>query len=254
MTQLRVWERGLAVDVPSVPGMAMYLWFYEWNMFGAFRDGEHTGGRRDFPKETNPDGSRGRIDSPDLRLEMAAESDGAGMRLTAVNTTERVWPTVAAIIPCFAPGDFGVREPNPNAHFLDDDHRRTYYLGRDGLDLLRQREIHFNQALRPEVDRHARDGRFAWSEKWPASERDAAGGLIIRESAVGDWVAGIAWERYLSAQGHNPWRCMHLAVQLGPLRPAESVSVRGKIYLFPGSKEECVRRYRSEFTSVQGSS
>ncbi|MBI3974432.1 MAG: hypothetical protein HY332_24390 [Chloroflexi bacterium] len=246
-TKLRVWERGLAVDVPDQPGMTMYLWFYEWNMFGAFRAGEHTSGRRDFPKETDADRSAGRITSPDLRLEMNAEPDGARLRLTAINATERAWPTVAGIIPCFAPGDFGVPEPRPNARFVDDGHTRTYYLGRDGLALLQQREIHLNCALRSEVDRHARGGRFVWSEKWPTSDRDAVGGLIVRESVNGDWVTAIAWERYLSAQGHNPWKCMHLAIQLGPLRPAETITVRGRIYLFRGSKEECLHRYREEF-------
>jgi hypothetical protein len=40
-----------------------------------------------------------------------------------------------------------------------------------------------------------------------------------------------------------------LAVQVGPLTPGQSRSIRGKIYLFPGTKEDCVARYRKDFPS-----
>jgi hypothetical protein len=62
-------------------------------------------------------------------------------------------------------------------------------------------------------------------------------------------VAGIAWEAFLSAQGHNPWKCTHLAVRIGPLRPGQTRSVRGKIYLLPGNKETCLERFGEAFPS-----
>ena len=73
------------------------------------------------------------------------------------------------------------------------------------------------------------------------------GGIIARESTDGKWACGIAWEDFLSAQGHNPWQCMHLSVCVGPLKRGQSKSIRGKIYLLRGSKDEVLRRYREDF-------
>jgi hypothetical protein len=69
---------------------------------------------------------------------------------------------------------------------------------------------------------------------------------VLRESAGGGWVTGVAWEDYLSAQGHNPRRCMHLSVRVGPLSRGERKSIRGKIYLFCGDREDCLARYRRD--------
>src|SRR4051812_23280091 len=38
------WETGLAVESRDQQGMAVFLWFYEWNMFDAVKKGEHTQG------------------------------------------------------------------------------------------------------------------------------------------------------------------------------------------------------------------
>jgi hypothetical protein len=89
--------------------------------------------------------------------------------------------------------------------------------------------------------------RYVWSSKWPKSKVDAVDGLIIRESTKGDWVTGIAWDRFVSAQGHNPWECMHLSVNVGPLKRGETRTVQGRIYLFQGSKEELLKRYQADF-------
>jgi hypothetical protein len=70
---------------------------------------------------------------------------------------------------------------------------------------------------------------------------------MIRESLDHKWVTGIAWERFLAAQGHNPWLCMHLSVRVGPLGPGEERKIRGKVYLFKGGKEDCLRYYRADF-------
>jgi hypothetical protein len=70
---------------------------------------------------------------------------------------------------------------------------------------------------------------------------------VLRESIDGNWVTGIAWENYLSAQGHNPRKCMHLSLRVGPLKVGESKTLRGKIYLFKGSKEDCVGHYKKDF-------
>ena len=122
------------------------------------------------------------------------------------------------------------------------------------LDQLRSllfgHEIATLSRLREKVDAQAEDGQFVFSQKWPTSPDNAYQGLIVRESTDGEWVAGIAWERFLSAQGHNPWACMHLCVNVGPLAPGESKTIRGRIYLFPGTRDECYDRFRKDFADA----
>ena len=120
-------------------------------------------------------------------------------------------------------------------------------LGPDGLVQLNKREIHFNSEVRRAVDAEAKDGRYVWSNKWPTAEPNATAGVLIRESTDSKWVTGIVWEEFLSAQGHNPWDCMHLCVRVGPLRAGRSKQINGKIYLFPGTKQECLQRIRTDF-------
>ena len=97
------------------------------------------------------------------------------------------------------------------------------------------------------MDAEAIDGLFVFSNKWPTSPDNAHAGLIVRESTNGRWVTGIAWEHFLSSQGHNPWSCMHLSVNVGPLEPGESKTIRGRIYLFHGTREDCLERFRHDF-------
>ena len=51
----------------------------------------------------------------------------------------------------------------------------------------------------------------------------------------------------MTVQGHNPWECMHLSVNVGPLKQGETRSIRGKVYLFKGTKEALFARYREDF-------
>jgi hypothetical protein len=51
----------------------------------------------------------------------------------------------------------------------------------------------------------------------------------------------------VSLQGHNPWRCMHQSIRVGSLEPGQAQKIRGRIYLFRGTKAECLRKYRKEF-------
>jgi len=81
---------------------------------------------------------------------------------------------------------------------------------------------------------------------------NAAAGLLVRESEDGRWVTGIAWDDYLSVQGHNPWSCMHACIRVGPLKPKKSKTVRGKLYLLPGTRQECLARFREDFHIPSG--
>jgi hypothetical protein len=222
--------------------MRVYLWFYEWHMFGAVEPGQHTGGTWENEITLSDDRSAARIVSanPGLELEMRAVEDGAELSLTVQNTTERAWPELASMIACFNPGPQATR----NRQFAN---TKTWFHAADGLRPLTMqapREIHYNDRLRKAIDAQSdADGTYAWSSKWPTSKVDAVDGLILRESTDGRWVTGIAWDRFLSAQGHNPWECMHLSARVGPLKPEEMRTVAGRIWLFEGTKEELLRRF-----------
>jgi hypothetical protein len=184
---------------------------------------------------------------PGLELTARAADDGAALELVVTNISEHRWPDIAAIIPCFNPG----QRPQvvPTEQFFDDQHERTWFLGREGLEKLVKREIHLNRRFREQIDAQATQGEFVFSHKWPTSSRDAGGGLLLRESADNEWVAGIAWACYVSLQGHNPWRCMHQSIRVGPLEPGQTQRIRGRIYLFRGTRNDCLSKYRTEFGS-----
>ena len=234
------WERGLGIRSLDQPDMSVYLWFYEWNMFEAIEPGQHTGGSYKTNRRLSKDGGTGFLSADALTLEMVATTDGANLSLNVRNRTDYDFPPIAAIIPCFNPGPVAQRNPQ----FAN---TKTYFLSRGGLLRLNKREIHFNSELRDAVNREAKDGKYVWTGKWPLAEPDATGGLLVRESTDGKWVCGIAWEDFLSAQGHNPWQCMHLSIRVGPLKSGESRVIRGKIYLFPGNKDELHQRYKRDF-------
>jgi hypothetical protein len=230
------WERGVGVESLEQPDMAMYLWFYEWNMFEAVQPGEHTNGDyKRFAHELSANRHEMWIRAEDMSLKATAARDGAELELTITNTSGHDWPDVAGIIPCFNPGPIEQRNP----HFAN---TNTYFVGPEGLGKQDAREIHFNSAFRPQIDARSRDGRFAFTHKWPTSPVDATAGVLLRESDDGVWVTGIAWKRFLSAQGHNPWQCMHLCIRVGPLHPGESRTIRGRIYLMKGDRHTLLRR------------
>ena len=85
----------------------------------------------------------------------------------------------------------------------------------------------------------------AWSTR--PSLGDASIALLSEQPTDGKWVCGIAWQEFLSAQGHNPWECMHLSIRIGPLASGESKTIRGKIYLFEGNKDKLLQRYHDDF-------
>lgn len=239
--RLSDWERGVKFESTDDPSMAMYVWFYEWNLFEAVQPGEHT--HNEFQRFThtfNADGSKAEIRADDIVLTAVSVRDGADLQLTVTNRSDHDWPDVAGIIPCFNPGPPETRNPQ----FTN---TKTYFVGPDGLARQDKREIHFNADLLQDIEARSDHGVFVFSGKWPTSPINATDGLLLRESEDGQWVAGIAWERYLSAQGHNPWDCMHLGVRVGPLKRGDTRTIRGKVYLSKGDRDDCLRRYRADF-------
>jgi hypothetical protein len=252
ISKLTAWERGIRIESRSDPNQFAFLWFYEWHLFDAVQKGEHTQGTCDWEWNVDEDGSAAHMDADWLKLHVKTVENGAELSLEIMNNTGHDWPSIAAIIPCFNPGD--PRKPSErNPLFLDEEHINTYFKGEDRLELIKgafPREIHFNHKCRSAImswDKEKEDGRFVFDEKWPTSERDAFAGIMIRESGDECYVMGIGWESFLSAQGHNPWNCMHLSIKVGPLAKGEKRTIRGKIYLFEGSKEDCLRAFKNDF-------
>jgi hypothetical protein len=169
------WERGVAVQTLKPKDMAVYLGFYEWNMFEAIEPGQHTNRTYKLRRKLSKDGRQGVISSDALILRMTDATDGADLKLTVQNRTDYDFPPTAAIIPCFNPGPAKTR----NRQFAN---KNTYFLGPDGLEKLVKREIYFNGGVRDLVAREAKAGRYAWSHKWPMGKTNAVGGLIVRES------------------------------------------------------------------------
>jgi len=245
------WERGLGLRYPGEPAADMFLWFYEWNMFEAMAPGQHTHGTYKLERSLDPAGRTAEIVSPALRLSARVVPDGAELTVTITNRTAHSWPAIAGIIPCWNPGQ--VRDTNPssprplNVNFSDPERRQSYYVSAAGLTPLVNREIHFNARLPPAVDRASAEGTFVFSSKWPTSQENATSGLLVRESEDGQWVTGIGWEDFLSTQGHNPWSCLHACIRVGPLQPGDSRTVRGRLFLFRGTKQDCLARFRTAF-------
>lgn len=257
LLMLTEWNRGIKLQSRKDTAGYAYLWFYEWHLFDAVKKGEHTNGSWLWDWIIDDHHTLAKMDAKWLKLSISATENGADLSLQITNTTDYDWPEIAAIIPCLNPGGAN-RETKVqrNPIFLDEKHENTFFLGSDGLELLKgqyPREIHLAHEFRPEImawKKEQQDGNFVFSGKWPTSNHDAYGGLMVRESSDHKWVMGIAWESFLSAQGHNPWNCMHLSVQVGPLNKGQTKTIRGKIYLFQGTKEDCLNLFKNDFQTT----
>jgi hypothetical protein len=249
------WERGLGLRIAAQPSTEMYFWIYEWNMFEAMQPGQHTHGSYEWSKAVSSDATEGIVDSPAMTLRMRAVPDGAELTLRVTNTTAAAWPAVAGIIPCWNPGMIPGSNPSmpvsKNQNFADPWRKRSYFVSADGLSPLASRALHFHSAYRGAAEHLSEGGRFLFSNKWPSSEVDAVAGVLVRESEDGKWVTAVAWEDVLAVQGHNPWNCLHVCVRLGALKPGESRTVRGRLYLFEGNRDECLARYRRDFPTAR---
>ena len=243
---------------PTDASTFAYLWFFEWTLFDAVLEGEHKSGTSDWTWSIDSTGSFAETQSDWFKLSATAVEDGAKLSLQITNNTDREWPDIAGIIPCFNPGFDGPKKTDavPNNNFLDDGHDHTYFLGENGLELIKgdaPREIHFNHSRMASImnwKKQRDDGQFVWYHKWPTSKRDAYGGALVRESEDRTQTMAVAWESFLTAQGHNPWKCMHLSIRVGPLKPGETKTILGKIYLFDGNKEDFLEKYERDFPSA----
>lgn len=241
---LFAWERGIGVRAAASEPMAMYLWFYEWNLFDAFEPGDFTPGRWDFEPRVAPDGRSAVVEGGDVRLAARVERGGVALELTVRNSTGRDWPELAGLVACFNPGPEAVRNVEM-AHHLG-----TYFLGEGGLERVPDREMRFARGLDRALRERSPELAFAFSPRWNTSAQRANAGILLRESLHGGWTSGVAWRDFVGVQAHNPWLCMHVAARVGPLAAGATKTVRGKLYLFPGDPDEGLRRFRSDLAPL----
>jgi hypothetical protein len=252
LMKLSEWERGIRLESRYDQNLFAFLWFYEWHLFDAVQKGEHTSGSHNWEWNIDKNATSAYMNAGWLKLQINATENGADVSLVITNLTNHDWPAIAAIIPCLNPGN-PLKPSNRNDIFLDEEHLNTYFLSKNGLELIKgefPREIHFNQDCHSTVmawDKERDDDLFVFDEKWPTSKRDAYAGIMIRESDYRRYVMGIAWESFLSVQGHNPWNCLHLSVKIGPLKKGETKTVKGRMYLFEGSKKDCLQAFKKDF-------
>jgi hypothetical protein len=80
----------------------------------------------------------------------------------------------------------------------------------------------------------------------PLSPLVPSNGLIGCFSGDGKMLMATAWEPYQELfQGVVV--CIHADFRIGGLKPGESKSIRGKIYLMPANPEALLRRYEADF-------
>jgi hypothetical protein len=240
--ELFEWQRGLAVRaLGQDPPMEMSLWFYEWNLFDAVERGELSEGRYDFERSVAADKRSGTIRGPGLELALQVDAGGVELALTVENQSDHDWPETAAIIACFNPG------PPERRTFEMGHHLKTFFASESGFERLPDRDMHFAANLRGALENLSPTREFAFSQRWATSAQDTTEGVLLRESLHGGWTSGIAWDHFVAVQAHNPWLCMHVATQVGPLARGATKKLRGRIYLFPGTPQQGYERYRADF-------
>ena len=111
----------------------------------------------------------------------------------------------------------------------------------------------------PEVRPWATQARYTPGQVWcpkpvprtdvnprPLSPLVPSNGLIGAFSADESLLFATAWEPYQELfQGVA--RCLHSDFRLGGLKPGESLSIRGKIYLMPADPSALLARYHKDF-------
>lgn len=245
------WGTGVLVSPRDTDGPMMYFRFYEWNLFGAVREGLMTQADKSQPMTSEVSEQAIGLRYPDhcVRVEARPRETSIELVCTVGNTSDRTWHELASIVPCFNPGRTPDGTPQTES-FADDTESSTYFLSGSGLEQLTGRSIHWIDDYREQIAKSEPEDGFPWDHKWPTAARTASEALIVREGIDGQWATGIAWEDSISVQGHNPWNCMHLSAKIGPLAPGETMTVNGKLYLDHGDKHTIVEQYADDFASA----
>lgn len=273
---LSEFDQGIALTSAANPDQVMYYWIFEGAQFDAMEKNEdmtnYTPGRgkrrlghwrayaSQFRKVTiSEDGKKAIVkiqNAKDPAIDMlwtfTATAGGAEIELKVKNVSSYDWPEMASFHPCFHPGVFSTnhekliaegkteQKVKPNRQFVN---RNTWFLTEKGLTKLDGGLQHSSTAL----EKQHETARKEKKQKKPIVKPSATDGFLVRVSNDGKWVTGVAWNDFRALSAHHPYRCMHNYIRVGPLKQGETKTLKGRLYLFEGTKEDCLQRYRKEF-------
>jgi YD repeat-containing protein len=188
----------------------------------------------------------GKDSSAHWELEMTAVPDGAILKLTVTNTGTEPWKDICAAISCFSP-----RYPNGSTNyarpigqergrspFADRDNRdHTYALNKKGeLQLLTPMGAAFaSPAVEAAVKADANWLSTWWNESYPPAKWYPSTGLLIRYDQTSGWVMALYWDDWVHLKTHDLFDCLHVDPRFGALKPGESKTLHGRLYLYQGS-------------------
>ena len=94
--ELFSWERGIGLERKDQPELKGYLWFYEWNMFGAVNPEQHSRGDWENKVTISEDGQSAEITvDPCFTLLAATSESGADLTLfQAQPSPEEVYDSI----------------------------------------------------------------------------------------------------------------------------------------------------------------
>jgi hypothetical protein len=133
--------------------------------------------------------------------------------------------------------------------FYDDDRTHTWIFTATGLTPLAQlpRTIPVRAKYFVDPVWYEEPDTKAFEFFWGRSEARPAGALIVSEAAEGRGAIGIAWERCIGVRQNSDasHRCMHSSPRFGDLKPGESRTRRGVIWL-GDTRADVVREFEKE--------
>ncbi len=260
--KLEKWSSGFAFYPENNEKMKMFYWFHEHFILKAVYNKNWKPAGKGGPLEISDDGKTAKTKKrkDGMQLSVVSKDGALDMLLTVTNQSKYEWPEVAAIIPCLSPSLIRRKskdEPktimNGKGENFDPTtfetpnmvNNNTFVVIDDKLQQLKLRELHYCDSYREKIDTEL-NGKVL-KKNWPVNEANFSKGVMIRESTDGVYVVAVAWEDAISVQGHNPYCCMHLSIRVGGLKPGESKTVRGKMYLFKGKKEDSMKLLDKDF-------
>jgi hypothetical protein len=245
------WDKEiLSVAGEHVPGSAVKVWYIEAFCRPGSTDRDWS--RTVIPHKTTlveraNDGSRVRLrstleDGVVVDHEILAGDDDVTFRVTAKNPTTRISEAHWAQ-PCIRVDAFtGLAATRASEDYLP----KCFVFVNDKPSFLptkpwatKARYVPGQVYCPKHVDRNDVNPR-------PLSSIVPSKGLMGCVSADGKFLLATAWEPYQELfQGVIV--CLHSDFRIGGLKPGESKSIRGKIYLLPNDLDALVRRYERDF-------
>lgn len=236
----------LTVSGQDLPGGDLAIWYLEAYCRPGSTDrdwGQTVIGHKTELISASDDGQRIRLkcllkDGVVVEHDIQAVSDGVQFRVVAKNPTDKESEAHWAQ-PCIRVGNFTGRK---QTDYLD-----KCFVFLDGkLERLPTRDWATKARYTPgqvwapkSVNRNDVNPR-------PLSPLVPSNGLIGCFSADESWIMASAWEPYQELfQGVIV--CVHSDFRIGGLKPSESKTIRGKVYLLKGGVEDLVKRYEADF-------